>query len=160
MASLYDLKEVYLQLQSAIENGEDYEAILNTINEAIEDKADNYAKVMRNMESDIAAIDAEVERLQNRKRTLSNGINRMKQALYTNMKEMGKEKIKTELFSFTIAKNGGKTPLIIPDEKAVPMEYQVASYSIDKDKIREALDNGEYLEFAAYGERGESLRIK
>lgn len=162
MASLYELTDSYIQLQQVIEDGNDenLEAILKTINDEIEIKAENYAKVMRNMDGDIAAIDSEIERLQNKKRVLQNGIDRMKQSLYNSMKEIGKEKFKTELFSFTIAKNGGKTPVVIEDEGQVPMEYQVVSYSVDKNKIREELESGKELSFAKLGQRGESLRIK
>ena len=160
MASLYELKESYLMIQQAIENGEDLDLILQSIDEAIEEKAENYAKVMRNMEGDIAAIDSEIDRLIQRKAVIQNGIKRMKEALYQNMKQVGKEKFKTELFSFTIAQNGGKTPIVIQDESQVPMEYQKATYSIDKDKIREELESGKELGFAELGVRGESLRIK
>ena len=162
MASLYELTDSYVQLQQVIEDGNDenLEAILKTINDEIEIKAENYAKVMRNMDGDIAAIDSEIERLQNKKKVLQNGIDRMKQSLYNSMKEIGKEKFKTELFSFTIAKNGGKTPVVIEDEGQVPMEYQVASYSVDKNKIREELESGKELSFAKLGQKGESLRIR
>lgn len=159
MASLYELKESYLMIQQAIENGEDLDLILQSIDEAIEEKAENYAKVMRNMEGDVSVIDSEIDRLIQRKTVIQNGIKRMKEALYQNMKQVGKKKFKTELFSFTIAKNGGKTPIVIQDESQVPMEYQKATYSIDKDKIREELESGKELGFAELGVRGESLRI-
>lgn len=160
MASLYDLKDAYIQIQDMIENGDEgLEDLLKTINDEIEVKAENYAKVMNNMQGNIDAIDKEIERLNNRKQTLKNGIERMKQALYMNMKETGKEKFKTELFTFTIAKNGGKQPMVIQEE-LVPKEYQVATYSPNKELIREKLEQGEELPFARLEERGEALRIK
>ena len=67
MASLYELKESYLVIQQAIEDGEELEPILASISEAIEVKAENYAKVMKNMDGDIEAIDKEIERLSQRK---------------------------------------------------------------------------------------------
>ena len=39
------------------------------------------------------------------------------------------------------------------------MDFKKVSYSLDNEKIREAIDGGE-CSFAKYGERGESLRIK
>ena len=160
MANLYQLTESYLMVQQAIEEGEDLDLILESINEAIEDKADNYAKVMKNMDADCKAIESEIERLTERKKILQNGITRMKESLFTNMKAVNKEKFKTELFSFAIVTNGGKAPLIIKDEDHVPKKYLKAVYSIDKEKIRESLDKGMRLKFAEYGERGESLRIR
>lgn len=161
MASLYDLTSTYAELQALIEDGnEELEEILKTIDDEIEVKAENYAKVMQNMEGDIDAIDKEIDRLNAKKKSLISGIQRMKENLYQGMKATGKEKFKTELFSFTIAKNGGKAPVLIPDESLVPMEYQVPQYHIDKEKIREELEGGKQLVFAQLGERGESLRIK
>lgn len=160
MASLYELTDAYRNIQDMIENGdENLEAILTTINDEIETKAENYAKVMANMESDIDAIDKEIERLQNRKATIKNGIARMKETLYQNMKQIGKEKFKTELFTFTIAKNGGKQPIAIQEDQ-VPQEYKVATYSTNKDLIREVLERGIELPFAKFEERGETLRIR
>lgn len=39
------------------------------------------------------------------------------------------------------------------------MDFKKVSYSLDNEKIREAIDSGE-CSFAKHGERGESLRIK
>lgn len=80
------------------------------------------------------------------------------------MELTGKTKFKTDLFSFNIAKNGGKAPLVINEEYKdagkLPERFQKMEIKADTDAIREALDAGEQLEFAAYGERGKSLRIR
>jgi hypothetical protein len=60
-----------------------------------------------------------------------------------------------------IAKNGGVLPLIMsasPEE--LPQEFQKVTIEPNNEAIRKALDEGKELEFAQYGERGESLRIK
>lgn len=160
MASLYELKESYQTIQDLIEEGGDYEAVLATINDEIEVKAENYAIVMKNMNGDIEAIDKEIERLSKRKQTLSNGVQRMKDMLFRAMVETGKTKFKTKLFSFAVVKNGGKAPLVYDDEKKVPKKYLIATYRPDTEKIREDLDAGKKLKWVSYGERKESLRIK
>ena len=74
------------------------------------------------------------------------------------MKFTGKTKFTTNLFSFNIAKNGGKQQLTIDGD--VPKEYTRTITENDIDKIRQALENGENLPFAYLEPRGESLRIR
>ena len=74
------------------------------------------------------------------------------------MKATGKTKFATDLFSFNIAKNGGKQTLTIDGE--VPQEYTKTIIENDTDKIRQALEAGQELPFAHLEPRGESLRIK
>lgn len=157
MASLYELKEAYAQIQELIEDGGDYEGVLATITDEIEVKAENYAIVMKNMEGDIAAIKKEIKRLKARQTVLENGIERMKKNLTEAMIETGKKKFKTAKFSFTIAA-GGMKPLIL-DEK-IPKKYMIVKTEPDKKQIREDLEAGKKLKFARFGERKESLRIR
>jgi hypothetical protein len=73
----------------------------------------------------------------------------------------GKRKFKTDLFSFSIQKNGGKAPVIldIKDTSELPDELVRIKEEPDMEAIRNMLDKGE-CKFAHYGERGEGLRIK
>ena len=43
---------------------------------------------------------------------------------------------------------------------AIPERFQSWDVKPDRDEIRQALENGEELDFATLGERGESLRLK
>ena len=70
----------------------------------------------------------------------------------------GKTKFATNLFTFNIAKNGGKQPLTIDGD--VPEEYQKIIKENDNEKIRADLESGKELPFAHLEPRGESLRIK
>ena len=74
------------------------------------------------------------------------------------MKATGKTKFATDLFSFNIAKNGGKQTLTIDGE--VPQEYTKTIVENDTEKIRQVLEAGQELPFAHLEPRGESLRIK
>ena len=77
------------------------------------------------------------------------------------MKETGKTKFKTKLFSFTIAKNGGALPVIVnvPTEK-LDDEFVVVTEQPDLKAIAEYIKKTGDVSFAKFGERGESLRIK
>lgn len=73
------------------------------------------------------------------------------------MKQTGKTKFTTDLFTFRIQKNGGKRALTIDGE--VPKEYTKTIVENDTDKIRQALESGKELSFAHLEPQSESLRI-
>ena len=159
--NLYDLKEAYKGVQQAIDEGEDLEGVLLTIDDAIEDKADNYAMLIANLNSDIDAIKAEEARLKERRQRIEKSIDTLKQNLFTAMKETGKEKFKTSLFSFAIAKNGGKTSVIVDVETAkLGDDFVIVTEKPNLDAIREYIEKTGDITFAHLGERGESLRIR
>lgn len=165
MASLYELTEDYMNLLELAEDPDiDEQAFADTlegIEGALEDKADGYAKVIRTLEGDAAACDAESKRLRNKKQTIENNIRRMKAALQYAMQATGKTKFKTALFSFGIQKNPAAVVIDegyienIPDRFLIPQDPQ-----IDKKAIKEALKAGEDLEGIAHLEQTESLRIR
>ncbi len=162
MATLYELTNEFKELLFLAETEElDPQTIkdtLESLNYELEDKADGYGKVIRELEGQANTLDSEIKRLSDKKASIQNNISNMKQALFQSMKETNNPKIKTNLFTFTISKNGGKQPIDIYGE--VPEEYSKVEIRPDNDKIREALSKGEQLDFAILQERGEHLRIK
>ena len=159
--NLYELTKTYQDLQEMVENGEDLEETLNLIGDAIEVKADGYARVIRNMEGNIEAIKTEQARLQEKKKALENGIERLKKNLYDAMKATGKEKFNTNLFRFAIAKNGGAMPVILDKPvEDLPRELTKVDIKPDLKAIAQYIENTGDMTYAHYGERGESLRIK
>lgn len=163
--TLYELTEDYMNLLELAEDPDiDEQAFTDTlegIDGALEDKAEGYAKVIRTLEGDAAACDAESKRLRNKKQTIENNIRRMKAALQYAMQATGKTKFKTALFSFGIQKNPAAVVIDegyienIPDRFLIPQDPQ-----IDKKAIKEALKAGEDLEGLAHLESTESLRIR
>ena len=131
---------------------------LESIEGEFEDKADNYAKIIKELESKRDARKLEAKRLTDSAKVFDNRINALKQNLFNGMKLIAKPKVITNLFTFTIAKNGGKQALTIDGD--VPKEYTKTIIENDTDKIRQALENGKELPFAHLEPRGESLRIK
>jgi hypothetical protein len=84
---------------------------------------------------------------------------RMKDALQNTMIEIGKPEIKTDLHRFKLVNNGGLQPLKIIS--VVPNEYTKKEVIIkpDNDKIRQAIKDGQELDFARLEERGKHLKI-
>lgn len=166
--TLYELTGQLLQLQQMLEDPEmDPQVIHDTMESVegeLEDKADNYAKIIRNMEGTINAIKAEKERLSNKQNVLESAIKRLKENLQESMYKTGKLKFKTALFSFGIQKNGGKAPVIldVKDTSELPDELVRIKEEADLDAIRELLEKDPEAgaKYAHLGERGESLRIK
>ena len=167
--NLYDLTDEFLQLQQMLEDPDMDTQVINDTLEAVEGeievKADGYAKIIRNMEGTIAAIKAEQEKLANKKSLLESSIKRLKDNLQAAMVAIGKTKFKTDLFSFGIQKNGGALPVIVdvPTEQ-LPDECVIVTEKPDLKALAGFLQDpvfGDlYKQYAHFGERGESLRIK
>ena len=109
--NLYELTEQYLALQEMAYDPEVDEQVFQDTMEGlwgeIEDKADGYAKIILGMKADIEALRAEEMRLAARRKGLETRSSQLKDNLEANMRDMGKMKFKTALFSFNIQKNGG-----------------------------------------------------
>lgn len=163
--TLYELTDDYLALLSMAEDPDiDPQALADTmegIEGALEDKAENYAKVIRTLEGDAAACDAESKRLRNKKQTIENNIKRMKAALQMAMEATGKTKFKTALFSFGIRKNPASVVIDAADVRDFPEEYVIESEPVlDKKALKDALKNGVDLSGLCHLEQSESLSIR
>ena len=163
MSSLYELKENYKQIEEMLYEEEiDEKLILDTLESIegeIEDKADNYAKIIKELLGDAEVCKQEKIRLEARQKSFENRAKLLKDRLEEIMRETGKTKFKTAKFSFGIQKNGGLLPLWIDEDYSnIPQKY--LKVEPDNSKIRQALDNGENIIFARYEERAESLRIR
>lgn len=137
------------------------EAFLQTLEpivEAIDEKADSYCNVMALMEGREAVIDTEIKRLTALKKHIKASRERMESTLLYCLTATDRKEIQTDLHKIKVVKNGGKQPMEITGE--VPDSFKRIVYEDDKDKIREALENGETLEFAHLKERGAHLSIK
>ncbi|WP_253345371.1 siphovirus Gp157 family protein [Staphylococcus equorum] len=124
MSTLFNLTDNYKQVYDLIAEQGDEQALndtLESINDALEDKADGYVSVIKSLESDNKAIDDEIKRLQQRKTTNKNGIDRLKESLKVYMEETGKTKFKTALNSYNIQNNPPSLNVI--EEKHIPSDF-------------------------------------
>lgn len=157
MASLYELTGQFNHVAEMLTDEQiEQEVIIHTlesIDAAIEDKADNYAKLIKNQESDSKGIAEEIKRLQARKQSIDNSVKNMKLSLQNAMNEIGKTKFKTNLFSFNIQKNPISVNIV--DENLIPDEFKKIKIEFDKTAIKKA-DNVPGVELT----QSESLRIR
>lgn len=165
MSTLYELTGDYMTLLSMATDPEiDPQAITDTleaIGGEIEIKAENTAIILKELEAEAAKIKAEETRLAARRKSIENNAARIKDRLYKAMKSTGKIKFNTTLFSFSIAANGGKIPVVIDVDTAdLPDEFVIIAEKPDTEAIRAYIEKHGTCAYAHYGERGESLRIK
>lgn len=160
--TLYEITGQFVELLTWAEDPDvdeqTFQDTLESLTAEIEEKADGYAKIIRQLQGEVEAIKAEVDRLTNRKTAIENHITFMKKNLEQSMIATGKEKFKTELFSFNIQNNPASVVLDV-DEDMVPDQYSVTTKKVDKKGILQAIKNGEEIEFA-HLEQSRSLRIR
>ncbi len=164
MATLYELTNDWLMLMEMAEDPDIEEEVfmdtLEGLDGAIEDKADGYAKLIRQLEHDAEACDAEAKRFTEKKKILEHKIDRMKKSLQGTMELMGKTKIKTSLFSFNIQNNPASVVVEVDIDK-IPKKYlKPADPTIDKKLLKEDLKAGVELDGVAHLVQTRGLRIK
>ena len=134
---------------------------LESITAEIEVKAENTAIIINELTAEAAKIKAEEQRLNTRRKVYEKRVESLKQGLFDAMKLTGKTKFKTDLFSFNIAKNGGKTPVIVDvDCSELPDDLVTITEKPNLDAIAAYLEKHPESKYGHFGERGESLRIK
>lgn len=164
MASLYELTEQYEGIRMMLYDGDVENQViydtLESIDAEIEEKADNYAKILREMKLNVEALKEEESRLNVRRKRLEARADLLKIHLEENMRFIGKTSFKTALFSFNIQANGGLQPLETGMISDIPMRFLIQQEPVpDNKKIREYLKEHE-VEWARLLPRGESLRIR
>ena len=162
MASLYELTGQFNHVAEMLTDEQiEQEVIIHTlesIDAAIEDKADNYAKLIKNQESDSKGIAEEIKRLQTRKQTIDNSVKNLKLSLQDSMVQTGKTKFKTQLFSFNVQNN--PPSLEVRDTSVIPKAYFIEQQpTLDKKALKEAVKNGEVIEGVALVQT-QSVRIR
>lgn len=161
--NIYELTAQYIALQDALEAQDEQEItlLLSDTEKAIEEKADGYARVIKNFEADIEGLKEEIRRLTDKKNVLENSIKRLKDTLQQAMTITGKTKFKTQLFSFAVQKNGGALPIILNvPEAEIPDEFMIITKRPDKKAMADYIEETGDVTLFNYGQRGESLRIR
>lgn len=125
---LYELTSEYIALQNMLEDANVEEeselvAALAAVAGDIEDKADAYARIMKNLLADVGALDQEERRLKARRKALENRIDWLKKAIQDAMTLTGARKLKTSIGNWSLRKNPYK--LTVLDESKVPARFLI-----------------------------------
>lgn len=161
MSKLYELNQRYANILEVAEmmEPEDVKEVLDGINDEIEIKAENYAKVIKSLENTAEGLKKEATRLNDRKKAIDNNIKQMKESLQNSMLLTGKKKFKTDLFSFNIQNN--PPSLSVLSEDNIPKQFYIEKEpQLDKKSLLKHLkESGEELTGVEI-KQSESLRIR
>lgn len=164
--TLYELTDNYLKLCEMMADTDDAQAVADTmdaITGEIEDKADGYGKVVQNLTAQVKAIKDEEERLAKKRKTIENNIKALKERMQFTMTALGRDKIKTDLFTFSLQNN---PPSVVFDDETAFIKWAVkdgrfikTKTEIAKRELIDAIKNGEEIA-GAHIEQKRGLRIK
>ncbi len=162
MSTMYELTDNFMAvLEMASDPEIPPEAIADTlegIEGEIELKAQSYAIIIKELEGEAVKLKTEETRLLSKRKSLENNIKRIKDNLFNAMKITGKEKFKTDLFSFGIQKSPAK--LVIDDLSLIPEKYYVEQApKLDEQRLKLDLKSGIECKYA-HLEQGEHVRIR
>jgi phage host-nuclease inhibitor protein Gam len=158
--NLFELSQNYLTLREMmLDESIDQEAIQDTIEAiegGIEEKADNYAYIIKELDAQADMLKKEADRLSQKVTYIKNNKDRLKSNLLCAMVGTGKTKFKTDKHSFSIRKNKA---VEILDENLIPEKYLAVDIKVLKTDIRNAIESGVKVKGAVIVER-ESLSIR
>ena len=160
MANLYeltsDLREISEIEDIDIEQVEQIKAVIKA---EIDKKSSGIVALVRNLESDVDTIKAEIDRLNNLKKVKENRIANIKNYTKECLEEAGIKKVSTSLGNISIRKTPGAVEIL--DEDLIPTEYksEIVTVKVDKKAILAELKEGVVIQGVNL-KTGTSLTIK
>lgn len=164
MAKLYELGVAYNQVYDQVYDGEipieDLAFALDSIEGLAEDKIENFAKIIFSMDSDIEAIRSERQRLAHKEDMIEKHKDGIKSYIQMVLTSMGKEKVKTPLFTIYIQNNPQSVNVIDEDAlRSKPWLWISQEPKLDKKQILKDLKDGKEIAGVAL-QQTRSLRIR
>lgn len=159
--NLFELTENYVKfftmLEEADEITEELEEMANNLNIAIEEKSDNYVKMIKNLDADVEAYKNQEKIFNKKRKTAENKISWLKKNLQASMEQTGRKKVETELFTISIQKN--KPALDITSEDNIGDEYYKIERTLNKKDLLKDIKEGLIIDGVGI-KQTESLRIR
>lgn len=140
--NLYKLTQNY---QNVLEIAEQLDAetlkdTLDSIDEAINDKVENTAYVIKQLDANVAAIDTEIKRLQAMKSAQSNNAKNLKLYIQESMEKVGLDKVQGNLIKVAIQNNPAS--VVVTDEKKLAKYFVEQPPQLNKTILKQDLKNG------------------
>jgi hypothetical protein len=132
--TLYEMSEANTRLLTMLEDGEIDEQTLNDTLESmgIEDKLEDYCKVINQLNADAIMVDAEIKRLKSKKERIDKNVDRMNGNLLNYFHAANKENEKAGTFTVAIRKTQS---VEITNIDLLPCEYIRTKTVIEPDKL-------------------------
>ncbi|WP_068457854.1 siphovirus Gp157 family protein [Aedoeadaptatus pacaensis] len=153
---LYDIAEIYENLEN-IDDDVAVATAMDAVDAALEEKLESTAKVIRNLEAEAEALEAEEKRLKARKTAVRNRIADIKGYVQENLEAMGKDKVTSGIFKWSIQANAPSVNIL--DESLIPDAYWKIERKPMKTEIKKAIETGELTEGVELV-RTKSLRLR
>ena len=124
---LYELTDAYAGLAALLDECESEEeaaqlwAQMDEVGASIAEKADNYARFLRNKQAEADSLGKEIERLQKRKRSAENRIDQLREHMRFAMGVAGATEIRTALGKWTMRRNPPRVEVL--DESEIAPEF-------------------------------------
>jgi hypothetical protein len=161
MKSLYIISEEARNLASFLEDGElsqEMEAALVINQSELQEKAINYAFVLKTFEGEVSLISEEIKRLTAIKKAKESAIDRMKDAVLSAMQIYSIEKVSSPTLNISVRRTESiEVPLVELLDPRFVTEKIVKS--ADKIAIKKAIKDGEIIE-GAFIQANYNLQIK
>lgn len=149
--SLYNITNKFVELMDKAQNGELTEEEYNQLGEELalelKNKSSNIIRYIQNKELLINALDTEIKRLQDLKKSEQNKADNFKKYVKENMEHLNLNKIETDLGILSI-QNSPKASVEIINEEEIPNKYKkiVQETKIDKTAIaKDTKETGEII---------------
>ena len=156
--NLYELSLAFQDVQNMDLDPEVMKDTLDSIGGTFENKAENMAKLIRNLESDRLAYKEEENRLKTKRQAVENKLEWLKTYLKDCMKLTGKTKFKSGVFKFSIQKN--PVSVNITNKKILPKDYLIPQPpKVNNTTLKKALKDGIEVPGAEL-KQTEGLRIR
>lgn len=139
---LYEISDHISKLNEMLENGEEgLEDTLESLDMAFEDKVESILKFWRSKKVEAEAIKAEETRLADRRKRVEKEAEWLHQYVEREMVRLGKEKIKSPLFTVSMRLNPPSVSVL--DKSLIPSAYfTVSEPTLSKSKILEEYKAG------------------
>lgn len=155
---LYELTDNYQKLLEMADeaDAQAFEDTLEALQDEINHKAENLAKVIRTYEAEAKALEEEKKRLESRISARKNKVQRLKDYLKDNLEKSGMQKAKGKTFTVWVQDS---EKVHVSDESAIPEQYFVMKRQLSKTAIKEAIENGQQVAGAEIV-KNKSIRIR
>lgn len=157
--NLFEMTVAASELYALLTNGEIDEQIFEDTLAAMgtAEKLESYCKVIRQLEADAEMLKAEKDRIEKKKKTAENSIDRMKKAVADFMNAQGTKKATAG--TFTVALSESKAVKVLDESKVPEMFFVKQDPKIDKKTILKLLRDGKTVEGCEL-QTNEGVRIK
>lgn len=164
MNELFDVVGQYKEVYDMLTDPEVDEEVVNDTLEGlmgeIEIHAAGLVPVLERIDMEIDTCKKHKDEWANAEKVRKNRKARLTDLIKNTMVLIDKTEIQAGDVTFKLQNAGGKLPLIVDENATVPERFTKITIENDNELIRKALESGEELDFARFGQRSKTLKIK